>query len=73
VAGTSTVAIGNLVVGVDLSGSGAIQGNLTWNDPTQAGSLSAVGLNLSINTGVFTGLVDSNYCENCFRKLADPN
>jgi hypothetical protein len=68
VAGTATAAIGNLALGGDLSGSGVVANNLTYNDPAQAGSAWATGLNIA-PSGVFTGAIDSNYCEGCFQGI----
>jgi|GEM_PF-2651787 len=69
VSGAPSVSIGNLAINGDLQGSGAIEDNLTYNDPAQAGALAASGMSLT-QTSVFTGAIDSNYCENCNQAIA---
>jgi hypothetical protein len=69
VAGTATTGIGNLVINAALSGAGVIEDNLSYNDPAQAGAVISSGIDIT-QTAVFTGPIDSNYCETCDEAIA---
>ena len=69
VPGTATTGIGNLVINSALSGAGVIEDNLSYNDPAQAGAVVSSGIDIT-QAAVFTGAIDSNYCETCDEAIA---